>query len=263
MNTPNDRQQDDDALHQQLIQAAWDGEFQRCVALIAQGADVNGRTALGWTALHTAATMGDLQIGRLLIEHGAEVDAVVARPSHTKSGQTPLHVAASTGNVPFIMLLIDHGANVHSKAAAGMAPLHFAAQSNHPNVCLILLENDVDVHTRNELRKTPLALCSPTFGGNRAACTLLAFGAHPHHLPEHMDPTLGVIGMEEAAARNGLTSRLMKLLTTEMAIETPQRFEVLASCAMAHGNDETAAAVRAFAAMQSMERVCADAKVKP
>ena len=46
------------------------------------GADVNARDANGYTALHHAASRGDVEMIRYLVEHGADV-MVVSRKGET------------------------------------------------------------------------------------------------------------------------------------------------------------------------------------
>lgn len=46
----------------------------------------------GWTALHEASAVGDLEVVRLLLEAGANVNA------RSKDGITPLHDAAYSGH---------------------------------------------------------------------------------------------------------------------------------------------------------------------
>ncbi len=76
--------------------------------LIAHGAAVDARTMNGSTPLHFAAFKGGkpghLLAARVLIEHGADVNA------RTDNGATPLSMALSRGNSEIVKLLRDHGA---------------------------------------------------------------------------------------------------------------------------------------------------------
>ena len=44
-------------------------------ALLAKGADVNAKTSYGVTALSFAADRGNLEIVKILLEHGADINA--------------------------------------------------------------------------------------------------------------------------------------------------------------------------------------------
>ena len=55
-----------------LVEAAYDGDTDQVRALLEQGADPNGRTFKGRSALSEAAVKGHTAIVELLLEHGAE-----------------------------------------------------------------------------------------------------------------------------------------------------------------------------------------------
>jgi len=58
--------------------------------------------------LHIAARMGSVDSVLLLLQHGADVEAV------TKDGYTPLHIAAKEGHEEVIGVLIDQSASPNS-----------------------------------------------------------------------------------------------------------------------------------------------------
>ena len=43
-------------------------------------------------------------------------------------GETPLHAAAKNGNLSVVRLLLTHGANMNAKNSKGITPLIFAAE---------------------------------------------------------------------------------------------------------------------------------------
>jgi len=65
---------------------------------------LDSRSADGDTALHVMMWRQDYEGARLLIEAGADVDAV------GDMGETPLHVAVMQQDPKMISLLLDHGA---------------------------------------------------------------------------------------------------------------------------------------------------------
>lgn len=77
-------------------------------------------------------------------------------------GYTPLHVAAKNGNAELCKLLIDYGANVNAVTPSKMTPLHISVLENHVHIVQLLLENNANVHLREEgNRETPILLaCS-------------------------------------------------------------------------------------------------------
>ncbi len=92
--------------------------------LIAKGANVNAKTVSSEpvkdsvTPLHKAARVNCLDCATILISRGASLNAV------TGVGSTPLHIAAMYGNKDIVKLLLQRGANVNSKDKDGNTPLH-------------------------------------------------------------------------------------------------------------------------------------------
>lgn len=66
-----------------LSQAVLKGDLESAKALLAGGADVNGRNPDGGTALHVAALMGRAESVQWLIDQGADVNA------RDQTGQSP------------------------------------------------------------------------------------------------------------------------------------------------------------------------------
>jgi len=79
--------------------------------LLKAGADVNAALPGGETPLMTAARSGKPEALKLLLAHGANVNA-----GETSRGQTALMWAASSGNVAAIRTLVEAGANVQARS---------------------------------------------------------------------------------------------------------------------------------------------------
>ena len=98
------------------------------------------------TPLHAAR--GNLDAARLLIQFGAEVNAIDSQ----KQRLMPLHCRAEHGDVETVELLLEHGANVHAVSCMS-TPLHCAVggfQHAPPKrwreVANQLLQAGADVH---------------------------------------------------------------------------------------------------------------------
>ncbi|XP_061523628.1 protein phosphatase 1 regulatory subunit 12A isoform X2 [Phycodurus eques] len=74
---------------------------------------------------------------------------------HAKSGGTALHVAAAKGYVEVLKLLIQAGYDVNIKDYDGWTPLHAAAHWGKEEACRILVENLCDMDVINKMGQTP------------------------------------------------------------------------------------------------------------
>ena len=106
-----------------LMMAAFKRDEDAVRALLAKGAKVNQP---GWTALHYVAASGDDKIAQLLIERGAQVDALSPRAS---GAFTPLMLAAREGQESTARLLLARGAKAGLKNAEGHTAAQIAKQA--------------------------------------------------------------------------------------------------------------------------------------
>lgn len=107
--------------------------------LLNMGADPNGRNDANATALLWAAR--DLEKTRLLVEHGADVNA------GSDNRRTPLMIAARRpGAAPIVKFLLDKGANANPNArpATDSSPLLEALAGGDPAIVQLLIERGAD-----------------------------------------------------------------------------------------------------------------------
>jgi hypothetical protein len=180
-------------------------------ALIEAGAPVNGRPGDKETPLITAASCGDAEVASVLVEAGADIEAVSAPDSGGVPSGTALEHAAVFSMTDVVDVLVAAGAKIHSleqAAAAGditgwplgrftlqsrLRALVFAADHQRLEVIDRLVEAGTPVNQSDaEWGRLPLHTAA---GNGRAASVrrLLAHGADPNL----RDPSHGRIPLEE------------------------------------------------------------------
>lgn len=115
---------------QPLGLASFFGHRDIVAFLLEHSAEVNSasRNDMHVMPLHSAAARPDVEIARLLVEHGADVNAKQA------DDFTPLHAAAQNGSMELVDLLLVHGADPTARLSDGMLPRDLARQAGHTDV---------------------------------------------------------------------------------------------------------------------------------
>lgn len=171
-----------------LVDAAKRGDTHAVHRLVSDGADLDVKGPMGYTALHWAGIRGNWVIFAELIAAGAPVNAVGGdggTPLHwachhdrpdmiallldagadpgrsNRWGRTPLHVAARRGCRQVVLLLIQRGASLDAATNEGWTPLHVAYLSDHPEVVELLLDSDADSASLDVEGTTPEASHRP------------------------------------------------------------------------------------------------------
>lgn len=97
--------------------------------MLANRADVNAGNNDGYTPLHGAVSYGKNDTRKsavkILLKRGANPNAKTSR-----DGETPFHKAVSRGDIEIVRLLIDYGADVNAVSKFGVTSLYFARNSN-------------------------------------------------------------------------------------------------------------------------------------
>jgi uncharacterized protein len=120
-----------------LMLAARSGHVQIVSYLVSRKAAVNGRNKYGDTALMAASLKGHVEVAKALIANGAEVNS---------NGWSALHYAAFEGRPALIRLLLDSGADKNAVAPNEYTPLMLAVRNGHEEAAKALLHGDPDVN---------------------------------------------------------------------------------------------------------------------
>lgn len=135
-----------------VFEAAAVGDVLRIEdVLAADPAIAHSYSGDGWTPLHLAAGFGTPQSVDVLLQHGAQVDAVSRNPQRNQ----PLHAALALGrNTETVRLLLAHGADPNALQVGGFTPLFSAATANRRDLAEMLIESGAHALHRSDLGKT-------------------------------------------------------------------------------------------------------------
>jgi|JI8StandDraft_1071087.scaffolds.fasta_scaffold00316_21 ankyrin repeat protein len=212
-----------------LFEAVKSGDLSLVTASLLNTKNLNERfnsmldNRIGWTALHLAVSMGQLEIVRCLLEAGADINAQEDKDDRTPllmavcmgglemtklllsfhadinlqqlDGDTPLLRAASEGYADIVSLLLEAGANVHLTDNLGWTALIWASTNGHKDVVNLLIKNKNTLHEK-ETNEDRTALLIAASLGNTEITKLLLLGKYDTTTPSMQKAMM-------AAATNG------------------------------------------------------------
>lgn len=128
------------------------GDLDLFTILMRNGANVNGSTGFGRTALHLAVIDNNQSALELLLSQGADINC------QDDAGRTPLHLAIDLRKQRIFEFLLQSGANVNSWDKQHHTPLHVAVRQNCVNSVRLLLERNANVNAVDTDNRSPLHL---------------------------------------------------------------------------------------------------------
>uniref|UniRef100_A0A671S427 Ankyrin repeat and KH domain-containing protein 1-like n=1 Tax=Sinocyclocheilus anshuiensis TaxID=1608454 RepID=A0A671S427_9TELE len=131
-----------------LTLACFQGRAEVVSLLLDRKANVEHRAKTGLTPLMEAASGGYAEVGRVLLDKGADVNA----PPVPSSRDTALTIAADKGHYKFCELLISRCVFV----TLGNTPLWLAANGGHFDVVQLLVQAGAEVDAADNRKITPL-----------------------------------------------------------------------------------------------------------
>ena len=124
------------------------------------------------TALWASSTGGHLEIVKVLVHYGAEVN----RPTLTQS--TPLRGASFHGHLKVMAFLLDSGAEINTPNCIGQSPLCIAAMRGQLDAVEYLIEKGADLH-QTTINGYSVMHLSATKGRVAIVKFLLSIGVSP------------------------------------------------------------------------------------
>jgi ankyrin repeat protein len=129
-----------------LADAAMQGDRAAVKSLLLQKVEVNGPQGDGATALHWAASNEDLEMVKLLLAAGANVNAATR-----DGGVTPLFMACTSGNAAIVEALLNAGASAKSAKPNGTTALMTASASGSVGALKALLDHGAEINARESV----------------------------------------------------------------------------------------------------------------
>lgn len=116
--------------------------------------NVNFQNESGMTCLHQASISGNLELVKLLIDCGAQVDV------KDSNGYTPLHYSVQFNKFDLVSLFLQYGINPNDSTYKQDTPLHLAVQFSSEKIILNLLNNGAyfSLASLNQQSLTPFEL---------------------------------------------------------------------------------------------------------
>jgi ankyrin repeat protein len=158
----------------------------------------------GIPLLSVAAACGHFEIARILLEAGAQVNAV-----STDKGETALHVAVKGGRHDIIDLLLEHRANLESKTKhSGATPLHYAATASGSLALVMkLLKAGAQYDVKNTEGQTPAGVALHANNLHAAVAIINMACGKPKQLAKEKDMLLQHV--EATKDRSSMTNDLI------------------------------------------------------
>ncbi|WP_199617707.1 ankyrin repeat domain-containing protein [Paenibacillus alkalitolerans] len=140
-----------------LYEAAAVGNTARIKEIVSEAPKlINSHSFDGYTPLGLAAHFGHEEAAAYLLDRGADINL---KGKDGKLNNTALHASIAGNHINIVKLLLTHGADINSQCEGetrkGFTPLHVAAHFNRFEIAKMLLENGANPLMRNSESLTP------------------------------------------------------------------------------------------------------------
>jgi cytochrome c len=179
-----------------LYLAVRGGHFAAAKLLIERGADVNAvPTPLLGPALMPAVAQSKIDLIKLLLDAGANSNL-------QRGGETALHIAARSGCLDCVKALVEAGADVNAKTKDGKTPIHLAKLKRQREIADYLMSHGVVLPTPAPIS---MKLASADVEKGRTTFTYVCAGCHnagPQGAIKTGPNLWGVVGRDKASMPN-------------------------------------------------------------
>lgn len=156
-----------------LFMAICSGDTEELEQILRSGSSSNYGDASS-DLLNCACATGNATSVRLLLQNGIPFQSVGGK------GDAPLHTVVRRGSMDIVKLLLDYGADVNVETKSERrTPLHLASASKKLDVMRILLENEAEVDKVDIYGSTSLHLAAE-IGFSNGVGALIEFHADPN-----------------------------------------------------------------------------------
>jgi len=133
-----------------FLNAAAAGDSSSVRQMLLQDVDIESRDPMGRSALLLATHNNAIEVARILIDAGANVNAM------DNISDSPYLYAGAEGRLEILRMTLEHGADLASVNRYGGTALIPAAHHGHISSIKLLLETDIDIDHVNNLGWTAL-----------------------------------------------------------------------------------------------------------
>lgn len=141
-----------------VFEATTLGDLPRLRALLANDATLaKAFSGDGFTALHLATFFGQPESAELLLQSGADPNAMATNPMKV----AVINSAAASGRADLVKMVLRAGADPNARQLMGYTALHAAAAHDNVEMAKALLDAGADPALKNDEGKTPADKAGP------------------------------------------------------------------------------------------------------
>ena len=147
---------------------------------------------------HSAALLGDLE----LVQKYVALYAGESLDIEDASGMTPLHWASMAGHLAIVKLLVEHGANVDALNKGLNSSMLLAAAFAREEIVMYLMDNGADCSTLHNMKDYDCLMMAALFGIETAPIHDIVYALKARGVDLNRYDISGATPLHECSARN-------------------------------------------------------------